>query len=895
MRLLRRFLARLANFATRQQADQRLREEMEEHLALLTAENLRNGMPPEEARRQAVLKFGAMGTIKEQCHAEQGLPFIETLLQDVRYALRLFAKSPGFAAIAVLTMALGIGATTAIFSVVDATLLHPLLYPHPAQLVKVEDDLPGIGARDVGVSIPEWKDLERSGIFQYASLVGGGSANLTGSVQPERIAFFSVTPNYLATLGVKPELGRWFDPGDETPGFTLDVLISDGLWKRAYGGDPHIVGKSLRLDNDLYRIIGVMPAGFHDPGRTTERRNTELWAATGFAAAPAPLPQRNSRLTLETVGRLQPGLTIAAAQSRLDALVASLQKQFPADYPAQSAWKVTLVPLKESVVGGVRQSLILLLGAVTLVLLIGCVNVANLMLARASARGHEMAVRQALGAARARLVQQLLTESLLLSLAGGIAGLAILFATRGFLLHIIPESVPRLNDISIRWSVMLFALLASVAAGVMFGLAPALQTSRTNLIHTLRQEGRGSKGSTEQTRTRRLLVITEFALSLVLMIAAGLLLRSFWDLFKVRLGFNPEHVMAVRLWLPVPNDPKTDIYGTAAQEAPFLRELLRRSGSLPGVQEAALGSNAAIPLNHDRNPAPLILEGSGIQKEPPLIELRNVTPGYFHLLEIPLLRGRLFSDLDDAKAPQVAVINEAMARMYWPNANPLGKRLKVRTVDHTWITVVGVIADARTESLAGASIPQLYLSAYQTKEKELAIFLRGQLNTAALPAQVHEQVRSINPELPVFGAQTLDDALAASLSERRFSMEMVALFALTALLLAGLGIYGTISYLVSERAHEIGIRLALGAQRGKILEMVLRQGLGLALGGAAVGLVGALIAAHLMAGLLYGVRPTDPLTFVGVTLVLTVVALAACYIPARRAMRVDPLVALRNE
>jgi predicted permease len=896
MRLLRRFLARLAHFATGRQADQRLREEMEEHLAFQTAENLRNGLPPEEARRQAVLKFGAVGTIREEYHAEHGLPFIETLLQDVRYALRLFAKSPGFAAIAVLTMALGIGATTAIFSVVDATLLHPLLYPHPAQLVRVEDDLTGVGGRDVGISIPEWKDLEHSGIFQYVSLVGGGSANLTGSLQPERIAFLSVTPNYLATLGVKPEMGRWFDPDDQTPGFTLDVLISDGLWKRAYGADPHIVGKSLRLDNDLYRIIGVMPAGFHDPGQTTEQRNTEIWAASGFAAAPAPLPQRNSRLTLESVGRLKPGVTIATAQSRLDALVASLQKQFPADYPLQSAWRVRLVPLKESVVGGVRQSLILLLGAVTLVLLIGCVNVANLMLARASARGHEMAVRQALGATRARLVQQLLTESLLLSLAGGMAGLAILFGTRGFLLHMIPENLPRLNDISIRWSVVLFALLASVAAGVMFGLAPAWQTSRANLIRTLRLKGRGAKGSTEQTRTRRLLVITEFALSLVLMIAAGLLLRSFWDLFKVRLGFNPEHVMAVRLWLPVPNDPKTDIYGTPTQEAPFLRELLRRSGSLPGVQEAALGSSAAIPLNHDRNSFPLILEGRAMAtKEPPLIELRNVTPGYFHLLEIPLQRGRLFNDLDDAKAPQVAVINEAMARMYWPNQNPLGKRLKVRPADDTWITVAGVIADARTESLAGASIPQLYLSAYQSREKELAIFLRGQLNTAALPAQVHEQVRSINPELPVFGAQTLDDALSASLSERRFSMEMVALFALTALLLAGLGIYGTISYLVSERAHEIGIRLALGAQRGKILEMVLRQGLGLALGGAAVGLVGALIVSHLMAGLLYGVRPTDPLTFVGVTLVLTVVALAACYIPARRAMRVDPLVALRYE
>jgi predicted permease len=896
MRFLRRFLVRLANFATRRRSDQRLREEMEEHLAFQTAENLRRGMTPAEARRQAVLKFGAVATINEDYHAEQGLPFVETLLQDARYALRLFAKSPGFAVVAVLTMALGIGATTAIFSVVDATLLHPLSYPHPEQLVRIEDDLPGAGAREVGISIPEWKDLQRSGIFERVSLVGGGSVNLTGSSQPARIAFLAVTPNYLATLGVEPELGHSFDPDDPTPGFTLDVLISDGLWKRAFGGDPHILGRSLRLDNDLYRIIGVMPAGFHDPGRTTEQRNTELWAAAGLAAAPAPPPLRNSRLTVETIGRLRPGLSIAAAQSRLDALVASLQKQFPGDYPLQSAWNVRLVPLKESVVGNVRQSLILLLGAVSLVLLIGCVNVANLMLARASARGHEMAVRQALGAARERLVRQLLTESLLLSLLGGIAGLAILFGTRGFLLQMIPESLPRLNDISIRWSVMLFALGASVAAGVIFGLAPAWQTTRPSLTHLLRQQGRGSKGSTEQTKTRRMLVITEFALSLVLMIAAGLLLRSFWDLFKVRLGFNPQHVMAVRLWLPVPNDPKTDIYGTPAQEAPFLRELLRRGRSLPGVEEAALGSSAAIPLNHDRNSFPLILQGREIQnKQPPLIEVRDVTPGYFHLLEMPLLRGRLFSDRDDEKAPQVAVINEAMARMYWPNADALGKRLKVNPAKAEWITVAGVIADARTESLAGASVPQLYLSAYQTREKELAIFLRGELNPAALPAQVHEQVQSINPELPVFGAQTLDDALSASLSERRFSMQMVALFAMTALLLAGLGIYGTISYMVSERAHEIGIRLALGAKRAKILEMVLCQGLGLALCGAAVGLVGALIVAQLMAGLLYGVRPTDPLTFVGVTLVLTVVALAACYIPARRAMRVDPLVALRYE
>jgi predicted permease len=896
VRFLRRFLSRLANLATRRQNDQRLREEMEEHLAQQTAENLRHGMTPAEARRQAMLKFGAVEAVREDYHAEQGLPFIENSLQDVRYALRLLAKSPGFAAVTILTMALGVGATTAIFSVVDATLLHPLSYPQPQQLVRIEDDLPGAGAQDAGMSEPEWKDLQRSGIFQYVSPVGSGSVNLTGSSQAARILFESVAPNYLALLGVKPELGRWFDPEDKTPGFTLEVVISDGLWKRAFGGDPRILGRSLRLDNDVYRVIGVMPAGFHVPGRTTEQRNTELWAAAGFAAAPAPSPLRNSRFLLEAIARVKPGLTIAAAQSQLDALVASLQKQFPADYPLQSAWRVRLVPLKESVVGNVRQSLLLLLGAVGLVLLIGYVNVANLLLARASARGREMAVRQALGAARKRLVRQLLTESLLLSLLGGAAGLAILFCTKGFLLQMVPESLPRLNDISISWSVLLFALGVSVAAGTIFGLAPALQTGRLDLSHMLRQEGRGSRGSTKQTQTRRMLVVTEFALSLVLMIAAGLLLRSFWDLFKVRLGFNPQHVMAVQMWLPEPNDPKTDIYGTAAQEAPFLRELLRRGRSLPGVDEVALGSSASIPLNHDRNRSQLILEGGDIQsKQPALVEQSTVTPDYFHLLGIPLLRGRLFSDLDNDKAPRVAAINEAMARTYWPNGDPLGKRLQLGSAKPSWLTVVGVIADARTESLEEASVPQIYLSLYQTPAKDLAIFLRGQLDPAAIPAEVREQVQSVDPDVPVFGAQTLDDALSTSLSERRFSMEMVALFALTALLLAGLGIYGTISYLVSERTHEIGIRLALGAQRAKILEIVLREGLGLAIAGAVVGLVSALIASHLMAGLLYGVRPTDPLTFVGVTLVLTAVALAACYIPAMRAMRVDPLVALRCE
>jgi predicted permease len=389
----------------------------------------------------------------------------------------------------------------------------------------------------------------------------------------------------------------------------------------------------------------------------------------------------------------------------------------------------------------------------------------------------------------------------------------------------------------------------------------------------------------------------------VLMVAAGLLLRSFWDLYKAPLGFNPQRVMSVQLWLPSPNDPKTDIYGTAAQEAVFARELLRRSRLLPGVQEAALGAEPSIPLHHDRNLSALIVEGRETQKQPPTVERSQVTPEYFHLLEIPLLRGRLFNDGDDEKAPQVAVINQAMAETYWRGEDPLGKRLKVgggragvgQRASKTWITIVGVVADARTESLANASVPLIYLSLYQETPKELAIFLRGGLNASAIPKEVQAIVQSVDPELPVYGAQTLDDAVSASLEQRRFSMAIVATFAITALLLAALGIYGVISYIVSERTQEIGIRLALGARQGTILQMVLRQGLGLAMAGAGLGLVGSVIVSHLMAGLLYGVMPTDPLTFVGVTLVLTGVALAACYIPARRAMRVDPMIALRYE
>jgi predicted permease len=898
VKFLRRFFTRLSNFAAGRRADQRLQEEIAEHLAFQTDENLRRGMSPAEARRQAVLKLGAAAAIREDHHAEQSLPFIENLLFDLKYAVRMLLRSPGFALIAIATMALGVGATTAIYSVIDATLLHPLPYANPSELVRIQDDLPGVGAQDVSVSIPEWKDLENSGIFQYVALDYFASMNLTGSAQPTRVAYKGVTPNYFAMLGVGAQLGRTFDPGDNTPGVIPEVVLSDGLWKSAFGADPRILEKTVRLDHDVYQVVGVMPPGFRDQGETSEERNMELWVAGGFAAPPFPPPLRNSRFGT-AFARLKPGLSVASAQAHIDALVASLKEQYPADYPAQAAWNIRLIPLAETVVGNLRQSLILLFGAVGLVLLISCVNVANLLLARASARGREIAVRQALGAARMRLIRQLLTESLLLFLLGGITGCAVLFCARKFLLQFIPESLPRLNDISISWGVLAFAIVVSVAAGTIFGLAPAWLTSGLNLTETLRQEGRGSSGSRKRSRLRRALVIGELALSLVLMIAAGLLLRSFSDLFKVPLGFNPSRVMAIETWLPFPNDPKANIYSTPTQQAVMLREVLRRDRTLPGVEETAVGDVAALPLGHvkdDRNMFPLIREGQDVQSsQPPLIDTSLVSPEYFHLLGMTLLRGRLFVDQDLEATPSIAVINQAAARTYWPNQDPVGKRVRLSASKPDWTTIVGVISDARTESLADAAIPQVYLDIYQRLSNDLTFFLRGQVDPATIAAQVRTQIQAVDPDLPIFRAETLNDVLSSSLSVRRFSMEMVALFAATALLLAGLGIYGTISYLVNEQSREIAIRLALGAQRNDILRMVLRQGLGLAAAGAVLGVAGALIVSHLMAGLLFGVSPYDLSTFVGVTAVLTAVAIAASYIPALRAMRLDPVTMLHSE
>jgi predicted permease len=874
--------------------------EVEGHIQLEIERLRAEGLSADAARAAAHRAFGNVTRSRERFYESHRWVWWDRFRHDVRYGARMLRRSPGFTVVAVLTMALGIGATTAIFSVVDATLLRPLPYPRPDRLVSIEDDLPGVGSYAVGMSQPEWQDLQRSGIFEYVSPTWFDENNLTGSSRPARVRLSSVAPDYFALLGVAPRLGRAFPAAKYTPGYLLEVVISDGLWRRGFGADPHILNRSVRLDTDLYRIVGVMPPGFHPPGWNTEERNVDVWAATSFFGPPLPLqPPRSGRNLPATIARLAPGLSLAAAQGRVDALVAALRAHHPADYPSRSGWRVRLVPLKQSIFGNVRRTLTLLLGAVGLVLLIGCVNVANLLLARASARGRELAVRQALGAGRGRLARQLLTESVLLSLLGGAAGVAVLLAAKGSLVRLVPDGLPLLGDVTIDSRVLLFALVATAVSGVLFGLAPALQADRLDLAPALKSEARGSTSSGEQARARRTLVVAEFALSLVLMVAAGLLLRSFWGLLDARLGFDPRRVMAVRTRLPYPNDVSVDKYGTQAQKARFLREVLRRGRTLPGVEEAALGDFWSIPLDHPRRDlglVPLLVEGRGTEAaQAPLVDGAVVTPEYFHLLGMTAQRGRSFTNFDDEAAPGVAVVNAAMARAFWPHEDPLGKRVKLSRAATSWTTVVGVVADARTESLLDADVPVIYASAYHKPAKHLALFLRGRLDAAAIPERVREQIQAVDPTLPVFGARMLGETVAASLAARRFAMEMVGLFAMTALLLAGLGIYGVISYLVGERTHEIGIRLALGAERRTILRMVLRQGLALAMTGTAVGLGCALIVSRLMAGLLYGVRPTDPPTFAGVALLLAAGALLACYVPARRAVHIDPMTALRHE
>jgi predicted permease len=822
-----------------------------------------------------------------------------SFLQDVRYAGRMLLKTPGFTLIAILTLALGIGANIAAFSIVDGVLLRPLPFTHSEQLVRVFDDLRNSNTKDVGMSVPQyWDYRDRAGIFQDIAVIWPIPANLTGVERPERIEVLATSANYFTMLGVQPELGRVFTTKDDVPGFINAVVLSDGFWHRAYGGDPKAIGKSLRLDGDLYEIIGVMPPGFHHPGKTLETEE-DAYIAAGYNALPFPAPPlRSVRMLPGAIGRLKPGLSISQAQAKLEAFDAGLARDYATDYPAAAGWAPRLVSVQQDLTANVRSELFVLFAAVGFVLLIACVNLANLLLARASGRHREIAIRLALGAGRRRLIAQMLTESVLLAFVSGCVALVTVVVLKNALLNFAPADIPRLNEVTISPGVLFFALLVSVLTGVIFGLAPALQAASPNQISSLREGSRGSGSSKRQMRVSRALVASEIALSLILLIGAGLFLRSFWQLLQVRPGFNPHQVVTAQIWLAYPNDPNQNRYFTTPKRAAFMREVLRRVSALPGVEEAAIGGGGSLPLVRARNQVPFTIEGRPADSErTPIAEFASVSPGHFHALEIPLLSGRNFTDSDDDKGQQVVIVDEAFAHQYWPGDTPIGKRIKPGPVQSTlpWSNIIGVVGNVKSDSLESQEVPHIYFSTFQAPSYSSVIYARTTADAGTIGDAIRREVQAVDPDVPVYAVRTMEEVVARSMAERRFALEILGVFAVIALLLASIGIYGVMAYTIGQRTHEIGIRIALGAQRSHILRMALGEGMILVALGLAAGLFGALLLTQFLRSMLYAVKPTDPVTFVAIAALLTSIALLACFIPAQRATRVDPLVALREE
>jgi predicted permease len=820
-------------------------------------------------------------------------------LQDVRYACRMLLKTPGFTLVAILTLALGIGANIAAFSIVDGVLLRPLPFNHSEQLVRVFDDLRSSNAKDVGMSVPQfWDYRDRAGIFQDIAVIWPIPANLTEVERPERIEVLATSANYFTMLGVQPALGRVFTQKDDVPGFINAVVLSDGFWHREFGGDPKAIGKSIRLDGDLYQIFGVMPPGFHHPGKTLETEE-DAYIAAGYNALPFPTPPlRSVRMLPGAIARLKPGLSIAAAQVRLEGFDAGLARDYATDYPAAAGWAPRLVSVQRDLTANVRAELFVLFAAVGFVLLIACVNLANLLLARASGRHREIAIRLALGAGRGRLIGQLLTESVLLAFVSGCVALVTVVLLKNALLNFAPADIPRLSEVTISPSVLFFALLVSILTGVVFGLAPALQAASPNQISSLREGSRGSGSSKRQMRVSSALVASEIALSLILLIGAGLFLRSFWQILQVRPGFNPHHVVTAQMWLSYPNDPTQNRYFTTPKRAAFMREVLRRVSALPGVEEASIGGGGSLPLVPARNQVPFTIEGRPADSErTPVAEFASVTPGHFHALEIPLLSGRNLTDADDDKGQPVAVVDEAFAHQYWPGDTPIGKRVRPGSFLSTspWLNIIGIVGNVKSESLETQVVPHIYLSDFQSPSYSSVVYARTAADPGKIGDAIRREVQSVDPDVPVFAVRSMEEVVARSMAERRFALEILGFFAFIALLLACIGIYGVMAYTFSQRTHEIGIRIALGAQRQHILRLALGEGMLLVAFGLAAGLFGAMLLTQFLRSMLFAVKPTDPVTFIAIAALLAAVALLACYIPAHRATRVDPLVALREE
>ena len=818
---------------------------------------------------------------------------MDVFWRDARFAVRSLLRSPAFTAIAVLTLALGIGANTAIFSVVYSVLLRPLAYADPERLISIRAAYSATGAQDIPASQPEYHDyLEGVSSLEDLAAVYPISINLTGLGEPQRIQAAVVSDNYFRLLGAAPVLGRDFTPEDDRGQIGYVVIISYDLWRKRFGGDPGVIGKTVRLDDDPMTIIGIMPRGFRhvlESGTSP----MEVWAPIALDNPDTEfLNVRNARV-YDLIGRLQPGRTVEEARAEFGVLAGRLQAQYPEVYPAAQGWHPVAQPLAEQVVGDVRPALLVLLGAVGFVLLIGCANVANLLLARATMREREIALRTALGSSRGRLVRQLLTESLVLAVFGG--GLGLLLAAWGSsaLGRLVALYLPRAGEIELSLPVLGFTAFLIILTGVVFGVMPALQASRADLQGVLKDGGRGSAGA-PRTRMRAALVVAEVAVALMLLAGAGLMLRSFQRLMAVEYGFDPDRLLTLQVWLPVPNDRSKGRFQTHAQRRSFYERALAAVGAVPGVRQAALISR--LPLN-GQNDARVTIEGRAVgPDEPPVTaEGRLVSPNYFETMGIPLLSGDGLPAVADSLSRRHVVVNRTMAEKFWPGADAIGRRLRFGD-DGPWLTVTGIVGDVRQIGLADPPKQEVYSAFHTVSSQEMSMVVRTvDDDPERLGAAVTAAIRSVDPEQPVFGVMSMERVIENASAERRISMVLLLLFAGMALLLSAIGIYGVMAYTTTQRRHEIGIRLALGAGTPAVLRLVVGQGMRLVLLGLGAGLLGAWVLSRALTSQLYGITAQDPVTYTTVALLLGTVALVATWVPARRATRVDPMVSLRSE
>jgi len=816
-----------------------------------------------------------------------------TLIQDLKYGVRMLLAKPGFTAVAVLTLALGIGATTAIFSVVNTVLLRPLPYAHSDRLVRVYTEFPNFpdgGLRRFWASAPEYLDIKREA-KSWDSMDGwvNSGVNLAGQADPVRATASFITGNLLPSLGVSPLLGRAIIPADDDPAAPLTADISYGLWQRAFGGDPHIVGRETLLNGTKGTIIGVMPKDFHFPPGEVDA--PDVWVP--MQIDPAKPGGRASHF-LSLLGRLKPGVTITQAQSELDALVQEWGKldTMKAHYLSPKNHPLVSYPFQQETVRGVRSALLMLLGAVALVLLIACVNVANLLLVRAEGRQREVAIRSAMGAGVARLVRQFVTEGVILSLLGAVLGLALAYGGLDLVKTTAAISIPRASEIGIDLRVLFFTLAISVLTGVFFGMAPLAHLVASNLHEALKSAGGATTTAAGAKRFRHGLVVVELALALMLLIGTGLMVRAFWKLQEVDAGFDPHHVLTMSVALP------GSVYGDNAKVLSFWTRLQDRISSLPGVKAGAIATG--LPPLRELNANDTQIENFVQVKGGPIQNVdfwQIVTKDYFQAAGVRLIEGRLFDERDGPGAPNVAIVNQTMARTFWNHQSPIGRRVRPGFTD-PWCTVIGVVADAKNAGLDKPAGTELYLPFNQPQglgNNQFSIVVRSAGDPTSLIGALRHEVRDLDPTLPVANVRTMDEVMSAAQSRPRFLTTLLTLFSSVALILAAVGIYGVIAYSVAQRTKEFGLRMALGAERGDLLKLVVGQGLILVAAGVLLGLGGALSLTRFLSSLLYGVRPTDPITFSLVPLILGAVALLASYLPARRATKVDPMVALRYE